>query len=253
MHIANPNRSDKLSFDVPADGATRAIRPAYFDLSGSVNYRTCLDLLRSGLLGAHPLATAIKCLTDMILAAMLLVVTAPILAVAMFLIYVGSPGPVIFVQERIGRGGRPFKLYKLRTMDSGTDHMQQVLMRRQGKKVFIKFDNDPRITSIGRYLRIFSIDELPQLINVLRGEMSLIGPRPLEKVEVDRLPHEVRLRRFTVQPGLSGLWQVSGRSLTTEAKRIQLDLEYVDTWSLWLDLKIMLRTIPAVLTGYGAK
>jgi lipopolysaccharide/colanic/teichoic acid biosynthesis glycosyltransferase len=189
---------------------------------------------------------------DVILASLLLLVTAPILCVAAVLIRLSGPGPVLFRQERTGYRGRPFTIYKLRTMTDGAALLQDELHSQDSGRVFFKVHNDPRITPVGRILRRTSIDELPQLFNVVRGDMSLIGPRPLSATESERLVWPRDRRRFAVPPGITGLWQVSGRSLLPDEERVQLDVRYVEQWSLLLDLEILLRTLPVVVTGRGA-
>ena len=179
-------------------------------------------------------------------------VALPIIAM---LIKLSSRGPVFFRQQRAGLNGRPFTMYKFRTMVSNAEQLKQELaaLNEMSGPVF-KVSKDPRITPIGRWLRKFSFDELPQLFNVLRGEMSLVGPRPLPVEEVKRFDDPAHRRRLSVKPGLTCLWQISGRNnVSSFAEWVRLDLEYIDNWSLWLDLKILFRTVPAVLAGTGAK
>lgn len=186
-------------------------------------------------------------------AALLLIVSVP-LAVVALLVKLTSRGPIFFRQQRSGLNGRPFTLFKFRTMISNAEQLKHELamMNEMSGPVF-KLTNDPRITRFGRLLRKFSIDELPQLYNVLRGEMSLVGPRPLPVDEVKRFNDLAHRRRLSVKPGLTCLWQVSGRNKVKDFKDwVRLDLEYIDNWSLWLDLKILCRTLPVVLTGVGA-
>jgi len=185
---------------------------------------------------------------------LLLLFAVPMLLVAL-LIKITSPGPVLFVQRRAGLNGQPFMIYKFRTMVSNAEQLKNELERlnEMSGPVF-KVSKDPRVTSIGKFLRRFSIDEFPQLLNVLRGEMSLVGPRPLPVYEVRRFDDVAHRRRLSVKPGLTCSWQVSGRNNVSDFKEwVRLDLEYIDNWSLWLDLKILLRTIPVVLIGTGAK
>lgn len=166
-----------------------------------------------------------------------------------------SPGPVLFRQRRCGLNGAPFTMLKFRSMVSDAEQRKQELaaLNEMGGPVF-KVTNDPRITRVGRWLRKYSIDELPQLFNVLRGEMSLVGPRPLPVDEVRRFDDPSHRRRLSVKPGLTCLWQVSGRNKVKDFNDwVRLDLEYIDNWSFWLDLKILWRTIPVVLSGEGAK
>ena len=185
--------------------------------------------------------------------AMLLLVLAPILLIVAALIKLDSPGPVFFRQERVGLYKRRFRLIKFRTMVDGADRQQQVLehLNEAAGPVF-KIRDDPRITRLGKFLRRFSIDELPQLLNVLRGEMSLVGPRPLPVRDVERIAVQWHKRRLSMKPGLTCLWQVNGRSNVSFDHWVHMDLEYIDRWSLGLDLKILLKTIPAVLKGAGA-
>jgi exopolysaccharide biosynthesis polyprenyl glycosylphosphotransferase len=185
----------------------------------------------------------------------MLVLLSPVFAAAAVFIKLTSPGPVLFRQLRSGLNGAPFTIYKFRTMDTNAEQFKHELeaMNEMRGPVF-KVTNDPRITPLGKILRRYSIDELPQLFNVLRGEMSLVGPRPLPVDEVRRFNDLSHRRRLSVKPGLTCLWQISGRNEIVEFKDwIRLDLEYIDHWSFWLDLKILLRTIPAVMLGKGAK
>jgi exopolysaccharide biosynthesis polyprenyl glycosylphosphotransferase len=185
----------------------------------------------------------------------LLAVSVPFFFVIAILIKLTSPGPIFFRQQRSGLNGRPFMLYKFRTMVTNAEQMQHelVAMNEMSGPVF-KVTNDPRVTKLGRWLRKFSLDEFPQLFNVLRGEMSLVGPRPLPVNEVKRFNDLAHRRRLSVKPGLTCLWQVSGRNNVKDFKDwVRLDLEYIDNWSLWLDFTILCRTVPVVLVGTGAK
>jgi exopolysaccharide biosynthesis polyprenyl glycosylphosphotransferase len=190
---------------------------------------------------------------DLSMGGLLFVGALPVLAVAALAIKLTSPGPILFTQERYGLNKRRFKMYKLRTMVSGAEAQQELLeASNEASGPVFKIRADPRITPVGRLLRRLSIDELPQLINVLRGEMSLVGPRPLPERDVSRFSQPTLMRRFSVYPGITGLWQVSGRSELTFDDWIRLDLQYIDQWSLHLDLQILLRTVPAVIHGRGA-
>jgi exopolysaccharide biosynthesis polyprenyl glycosylphosphotransferase len=171
------------------------------------------------------------------------------------LIKLTSPGPILFRQQRSGLNGRPFTIYKFRTMVTDAEQRQHELssMNEMSGPVF-KVTKDPRITPLGKFLRKFSIDELPQLFNIWRGEMSLVGPRPLPVDEVKRFYDLAHRRRLSVKPGLTCLWQISGRNDVKDFKDwVRLDLEYIDNWSIWLDLKILWRTLPVVFTGAGAR
>jgi len=180
---------------------------------------------------------------------------APFLALIALAIRLDSPGPVLFHQTRVGAGGKLFEIYKFRSMREGAEaELEQSRELRELNEAdgpLFKIRDDPRLTRVGRFLRHTSLDELPQLCNVLRGEMSLVGPRPPLPAEVSRYM-EWHKRRLEVRPGMAGLPQVSGRSLLSFDEMVLLDVYYVENWSLWLDLKIMLRTIPQVLFGNGA-
>ena len=182
-----------------------------------------------------------------------LVALSPLLAVVWALVRLSSPGPAIFAQERVGLGKRRFMFYKFRTMVENAPDMQEELeVQNEMDGALFKIKNDPRITPLGRLLRRTSIDELPQLVNVLRGDMSLVGPRPLPLRDVERIEKTWPRRRFGVKPGITCLWQISGRNATSFERMMELDIEYVDTWSVALDLKILLRTIPVVCSMRGA-
>jgi lipopolysaccharide/colanic/teichoic acid biosynthesis glycosyltransferase len=177
------------------------------------------------------------------------------MAVIALLIKCTSKGPVFFRQQRSGLNGAPFSIFKFRTMATNAEQLKHELasMNEMSGPVF-KVTNDPRITPLGKWLRKFSLDELPQLFNVLHGEMSLVGPRPLPVDEVRRFNDLAHRRRLSVKPGLTCLWQVQGRNQISDFKDwVRLDLEYIDNWSLWLDIKILLRTVPAVFIATGAK
>lgn len=183
----------------------------------------------------------------------LLVLLAPLLLATALLIKATSPGPVFFVQERLGLNKRLFRIYKFRTMGAGADRMQQELEHlNEADGAVFKIRNDPRITPAGQFLRRTSIDELPQLFNVLKGDMSLVGPRPLPVRDYNHFNEDWHRRRFSVKPGITCLWQVGGRSDLDFDRWMALDMLYIDHWSFWLDMKILLRTIPAVLQSRGA-
>jgi exopolysaccharide biosynthesis polyprenyl glycosylphosphotransferase len=192
---------------------------------------------------------------DYVLAGLFLLLLAPLMVGVALLIRLDSPGPVLFRQQRSGLNGRPFTMYKFRTMVSNAEQLKDELaaLNEMSGPVF-KVSKDPRITKLGKLLRRFSIDELPQLVNVLRAEMSLVGPRPLPVDEVKRFDDVAHRRRLSVKPGMTCLWQVSGRNDLKDFREwVRLDLEYIDHWSLWLDLKILCRTVPAVFRGAGAR
>jgi exopolysaccharide biosynthesis polyprenyl glycosylphosphotransferase len=193
-----------------------------------------------------------KALFDRLCALVLLVLTAPVFAGAAIAIKVSTPGPVLFRQERVGRDGRTFSMLKFRSMYVGAEQrVAELLPLNEGNGVLFKMRQDPRVTRVGAVLRRYSLDELPQLLNVLTGTMSMVGPRPPLRVEVERFGAEMN-RRLVVKPGLTGLWQVSGRSDLSWDDSVRLDVHYVDNWSLLLDLMILWRTVGAVLRGHGA-
>jgi lipopolysaccharide/colanic/teichoic acid biosynthesis glycosyltransferase len=199
-----------------------------------------------------------KRVLDLLLATLILLLVLPTFLLIGLLVFVSSPGPILFRQQRVGLNGTSFTLLKFRTMYHGASaEVHQTYYRAlmqgtaQATGNTFKLRNDSRITPVGRVLRRLSLDELPQLLNVLRGEMSLVGPRPPLPYEVAEYgPRE--LGRLSVPPGLTGLWQVSGRAILNFHQMIALDLAYVEHWSLWLDLEILLRTPLVVLTGRGA-
>lgn len=199
---------------------------------------------------------------DMTIAGLVLLVLVPVLAVTALAVRMSSPGPVLFRQRRLGRGMRPFTVLKFRTMRADADaalHREYVksLLGNETEAAqnapeggLYKLVIDPRVTRVGRFLRSWSLDEVPQLINVLRGEMSLVGPRPVIEYEVEQYP-DWYLRRFAVKPGLTGLWQVSGRNETTYEEMVRFDIEYAERRSLWLDLRILARTALVVVRRQG--
>jgi len=192
---------------------------------------------------------------DIIGASVLLVLTSPIMLVVSILIRATSHGPAIFSQNRSGLHGRPFRMYKFRSMVTNAEQARAELeARNEMSGPVFKVKDDPRVTPLGYWLRRTSLDELPQLWNVIRGEMSLVGPRPLPLYETANFNDVSQRRRMSMRPGLTCLWQVRGRSRISDFKDwVRLDLEYIDRWSLWLDLEILFRTVPVVLFGWGAK
>ena len=235
-----------------------------------------LDLVRPGQRDSAPLgesetvtlersaevaASRLKRLVDICGSAIGLALLAPWFLVIALLVKSDSPGPAFFVQTRIGRNGKPFRLYKFRSMREGNDsaiHRNYVseLIRGESEKLrgqggSFKIERDPRVTKLGSTLRRTSLDELPQLINVLRGEMSLVGPRPPLQYEVD-LYSPYHMRRLEATPGITGFWQVNGRTERNFSEMVDLDVYYIDNWSLWFDIKILFRTIFVVLNRKGA-
>jgi exopolysaccharide biosynthesis polyprenyl glycosylphosphotransferase len=201
---------------------------------------------------ATALGLAVKRLLDIVGAAVLLVLLSPLLLILMLAVKISSVGPALFRHTRVGLHGREFALLKFRTMIEGAEELQSAVahLNEMSGPVF-KISSDPRVTRLGGFLRKHSLDELPQLLNVLRGDMSLVGPRPPTPAEVAEYERWQR-RRLSMRPGLTCLWQVSGRNRIDFDEWMELDLRYIDSWSPWLDLKILLKTIPAVLSGSGA-
>ena len=199
-------------------------------------------------------ALLLKNLFDRVAALLLITVTSPLWLLAVIGIRMSSKGPVIFRQQRAGLYGRPFTMYKFRTMGVNAEAERAALEAdNQMSGPVFKMDNDPRIFRFGGFLRRTSIDEFPQLINVLLGHMSLVGPRPLPVDEVARIEQSSQRRRLSVKPGVTCLWQIGGRNRISDFDEwVALDLEYIDNWSLWLDAKILVRTVPVVVLGFGA-
>ncbi|WP_304048344.1 sugar transferase [Jatrophihabitans endophyticus] len=196
---------------------------------------------------------AVKSVADRVIALLALVVLAPVLLALALAIRLDSSGPALFRQRRVGRNGEMFTMLKFRSMRTGAESELSTLLGRNEVDggVLFKLRSDPRVTAVGRWLRRTSVDELPQLINVLTGSMSLVGPRPPLPDEVAAYPAPAR-RRLTVKPGLTGLWQVSGRSDLSWEDSLRLDLSYIDDWSLALDTAVLFKTFGAVLRAEGA-
>jgi exopolysaccharide biosynthesis polyprenyl glycosylphosphotransferase len=194
----------------------------------------------------------VKVIFDVVVAATLSLIVTPVLLLLALLIRIDSPGPALFRQIRVGKDGRDFSIFKFRTMHRDAEARRAELAAlANSDSVLFKMQNDPRVTRVGRILRRLSLDELPQLLNVLRGEMSLVGPRPPLPSEVEAYPDDMR-RRLVVKPGMTGLWQISGRSDLLWEDAVRLDLQYVENWSLTLDMVIMMRTLTAVVRSSGA-
>jgi exopolysaccharide biosynthesis polyprenyl glycosylphosphotransferase len=215
------------------------------------------DFLGGPSLAVHstPFATAAlatKRMIDILVSMVLIALLLPVALVVACLVKLSSSGPIFYRQRRVGRRGRHFMMYKFRSMvENAEGLLSRVAARNITEGPAFKSRDDWRVTTVGRYLRRYSLDELPQLFNVLRGEMSLVGPRPLPVHEALDVP-EAHRRRFTMRPGLTCFWQVSGRSEIPFASWMRMDVEYIDGWSLWLDTKLLVRTIPAVFAGRGA-
>jgi len=232
-----------------ADFIRTSIARADFDIFGDrpmLVFRTTPDL---------SWALTIKGLIDRAGAFIGLVLTSWLFLVIAIGIKLTSPGPIFFKQKRAGKNGRPFTMFKFRSMETDAEMRQAELAAyNQMEGPVFKIDKDPRITPFGRFLRRTSLDEFPQLYNVLKGDMSLVGPRPLPIYEVEQFASTAQRRRLSMKPGLTCLWQIAGRSkITSFDEWVQLDLRYIDNWSLVLDFEIMLKTIPVVLLGFGAR
>ncbi|GAA1783169.1 sugar transferase [Actinomadura chokoriensis] len=245
----------RLAWQIERNDIELVVAPALMDVTGpriSIRPVAGLPLLHV----EHPELDGgrrlFKGLFDRTAALAGLLVLSPLMLIVAFLIKVTSAGPVMFRQTRVGRGGREFTVLKFRTMVQDAEARKTELVQlNENDGVLFKIREDPRITRVGRWLRRYSLDELPQLINVLRGDMSLVGPRPPLPEEVAQYGGDV-YRRLVVKPGLTGLWQVSGRSDLSWEESVRLDLRYVDNWTLALDLQIMWKTWSAVLRGSGA-
>jgi exopolysaccharide biosynthesis polyprenyl glycosylphosphotransferase len=193
----------------------------------------------------------VKRIFDIVVASFSLIICSPVLAVLAVWIKLDSRGPVFYRSRRMGKKGCAFTCYKLRTMLDNADEMKDSLRHRNERQgPFFKIKDDPRITRLGRFLRKYSLDELPQLWNVIEGDISLVGPRPPSVDDFKQYSLE-HLRRLDVKPGITGLWQVEARLNPSFDANMKLDLEYIENWSFWLDLKILAKTIPAVLKGAG--
>lgn len=238
-------------------------RSLYLEAAGSTGVRPFLSRLRQAASRCHrafwtrrpALSASCKRVLDLVLSGTALVLAAPFFGLVIVAVRLDSPGPAFFRQVRVGQGGRLFHLWKFRTMFVDAEARMERMMDESAEffshGVRFKMQHDPRITRIGRLLRRTSMDELPQLWNVLRGEMSLVGPRPPIPKEV-ALYNSHERRRLEVMPGLTCIWQVSGRSLVPFDQQVEMDLTYVHRQSVGLDVALLLRTIPAVLTARGA-
>ena len=251
----DPTGLRRLGWELEADGTGLFVAAELGDISprrtrlGHAGRLPLLHVRHVDLRGGR---RGLKAVAEPVVAAVALLALAPALVLLAVLIRLDSPGPVLYRQTRIGRDGRPFTMLKLRTMVSDADRRRAALVETaSASDVLFKLRDDPRITRLGRMLRRYSLDELPQLINVLRREMSLVGPRPPLPEEVQRYRPDT-FRRLVVRPGLTGLWQVSGRSDLSWDESVRLDLRYVENWSLSLDLWILCRTLGAVLGHRGA-
>jgi len=245
----------RLVLEAEEAGVRARVVPDLFQLSlGGVDVETIngiplISIKQTALTGWNLI---LKRALDLSLSLVIVLLTAPLWALIALAIKLDSPGPVFFTQERAGKYGRPFKVYKFRSMYVGAEAEQQKLAaQNEASGPLFKIRDDPRRTRVGRFIRRTSLDELPQFINVIRGEMSIVGPRPALFSEVAQYQDWQR-KRLEIQPGITGLWQVSGRSDLTFDEMVMLDIYYGENWSLGTDIRIMLRTIPQVLFGDGA-
>jgi lipopolysaccharide/colanic/teichoic acid biosynthesis glycosyltransferase len=249
-HDAPPFESEAVVIDL-RDGAVVDLRPD--EATG-----TSVDITRvfvednEGLLGARTWHLGIKRVVDIVTSVFFLILLSPVFLLAAAAVKLTSRGPLLYVQDRVGRDGRVFRLAKFRSMRDGA-HTELDDLRHLNEvdgPVF-KIKDDPRITRVGRFMRKYSIDELPQLVHVLAGKMSLVGPRPPLPAEVS-IYDEWQRQRLLVKPGITCIWQVSGRSDLDFETWVSLDVEYIRTWRPWLDFVILLKTVPAVLSATGA-
>ena len=207
--------------------------------------------VHNGAMGGWPIVA--KRAFDILISFLLIIILAPVYLCVAVLIKLTSTGPIFFIQERIGLNKRRFRLIKFRTMVPGAEQQQaQLESLNEARGPAFKIKNDPRVTPLGRFLRRTSLDEIPQLFNVLQGDMSLVGPRPLPVRDYNGFNRDWHRRRFSVRPGISCLWQISGRSNLSFAKWMRLDMEYIDHWTFWLDLRILALTLPAIIKRQGA-
>ena len=245
----------RLAWRLEKTGTDLCVAPALMDVAGprtTIRPVAGLPLLHVEHPEIEGSGKLIKDLMDRTVAALGLILLSPVFLVLTVLIRASGPGPALFRQTRVGKDGREFTVLKFRTMVRNAERLKtQLTVHNDHDGVLFKIKSDPRITRVGRFLRRYSLDELPQLLNVLLGDMSLVGPRPPLPEEVAQYGFDVR-RRLVVKPGMTGLWQVGGRSDLSWEESVRLDLRYVENWSLALDLQIMWKTISAVLRGAGA-
>jgi exopolysaccharide biosynthesis polyprenyl glycosylphosphotransferase len=251
-----PRRVRELGWELEGSGRSMVVAPELTDVAGPRVHVSPVEGLplmwvdQPAFIGAQ---RVVKRALDFVGAALLLLLSGPVLLAIGLLVRLTSKGPALYRSTRLGEHGRPFTVFKFRTMYDGADRVRAGLleMNEVDGGILFKIRRDPRVTRVGRVLRKYSLDELPQLVNVIAGSMSLVGPRPPLPDEVERYGTHVR-RRLLVKPGMTGLWQVSGRSDLSWDESVRLDLYYVENWSLGLDLAIVLRTVWVVLTGRGA-
>jgi exopolysaccharide biosynthesis polyprenyl glycosylphosphotransferase len=269
--ILDDNVIDEVIFAVPRDRHAE-VQEAFRDCQArGADARVCLDLFELdgaravlGDLDGLPMlsfsrapsdgvALLLKRAFDVVSSAAALVLFSPVILATAIAVKLESPGPVFFRQVRVGKNGRPFRMFKFRSMRvDAEDRLEALRLQNEASGPVFKMRNDPRVTRVGGFIRRYSIDELPQFLNVLSGEMSVVGPRPPVPAEVRQYERWQR-RRLSVKPGITCTWQVSGRSDVSFDRWMELDLAYIDSWSLWQDVRICFETIPAVLTSRGAR
>lgn len=251
----SPDRLQRLAWNLEGGDAEMVVAPVLMEVAGPrlhVDAVLGIPMLRVSMPAFTGGPRAVKAVVDRLGAALLLVLFAPLMVAVGLLVLVDSPGGVFYRQHRVGKDGRQFTLVKFRTMVAGADRARAGLAdRNEGAGLLFKLRRDPRVTRVGGVLRRYSLDELPQLLNVLTGSMSLVGPRPPLPEESAAYGPDIR-RRLLVKPGLTGLWQISGRSDLPWEEAVRLDLRYVEDWSLALDAVILWKTLRAVLQGQGA-
>ncbi|GHD89001.1 sugar transferase [Streptomyces naganishii] len=251
----SPARLQRLAWNLEGSDAEMVVAPVLMEVAGPrlhVDAVLGIPLLRVSMPAFTGGRRAIKAVVDRLGAAVLLVLFAPLMLVVATLVVAESPGGALYRQRRVGKDGREFTIWKFRTMVAGADRARDALAdRNEGAGLLFKLRRDPRVTRVGSVLRRYSVDELPQLFNVLTGSMSLVGPRPPLPEECAAYGPDIR-RRLLVKPGLTGLWQISGRSDLPWEEAVRLDLRYVEDWSLALDTVILWKTLRAVLYGQGA-
>lgn len=224
----------------------RVMRTRLVDLAG-------IPLLTFEPVAQNELQLIVKRMFDLVLTLASMPIVLPVMIIVALAVKLDSPGPVFFLQERVGKNKRLFKMIKFRSMAVGSEaKITELEDLNEADGPNFKITNDPRITRVGKYIRKLSLDELPQLFNVIRGHMSLVGPRPMSVRDVAQFDQGIQRKRFSVKPGLTCIWQISGRSNLSFEKWLELDIEYIENWSLSLDMKILVKTIPVVLLSRGA-
>jgi exopolysaccharide biosynthesis polyprenyl glycosylphosphotransferase len=245
----------ELAWELEKSGTSLCVAPAILDIGGprtTIRTAAGLPLVYMDHPGFTGIPRVLKTCFDRAFAVTALMLLSPLMATISLMIKIHDRGPVLFSQVRVGVDGRPFRIYKFRTMVTDAEAMKARLAEHnESEGVLFKIRDDPRITVVGAWLRRWSLDELPQLLNVLLGDMSLVGPRPALPEEAERYHTHVR-RRLAVRPGITGLWQVNGRSDLPWEEAVRLDLRYVENWSFMLDLQILWKTWSAIGTGTGA-